>query len=229
MNDLLDFINAHAIWIYGILGVISLIALRATFSQIHAQREAFFGLERKRAAERLARSSIMFALTLAAFAVVIILYQGFSKNLDTREVVMVIPTVSLLAGTQTVDNSSIEPVFSQTTPFHELDPAGCLNLQATIIFPEENTTVSGILEIKGTANIVNFAFYKIEYKSIATDSIWRSIYADSKPCPDSESELGIWNTNLVTAGEYALRLVVTDTAGNASLPCVITIEIEASE
>ena len=229
MNDLLGFINAHAIWIYGILGVISLVALRATFSQIHAQREAFFGLERKWAAKRLARSSIVFALTLAAFAVVIILYQVFSKNLETREVVIVIPTVSLLAGTQTVDNSSIEPVSSQTTPFHELDPAGCLNLQATITFPEENTTVSGILEIRGTANIINFAFYKIEYKSIATDSIWRSIYADSTPRPDSESDLGTWDTNLVTAGEYALRLVVTDTAGNASLPCVITIEIEASE
>ncbi|MEX2030206.1 MAG: hypothetical protein WD906_04460 [Anaerolineales bacterium] len=43
--------------------------------------------------------------------------------------------------------------------------------------------------------------------------------------PVVEGNLGSWDTRGVAAGDYALRLVVTDAAGNAAPPCVIRVRI----
>jgi hypothetical protein len=43
--------------------------------------------------------------------------------------------------------------------------------------------------------------------------------------PIQQGDLGTWDTRLVVPGEYALRLVVTDTVGNAPQPCVILVRV----
>ncbi len=40
-----------------------------------------------------------------------------------------------------------------------------------------------------------------------------------------DSDLGFWDTTLVNPGDYGFRLVVTDTAGNAPLPCVRRVRV----
>ena len=106
---------------------------------------------------------------------------------------------------------------------------GCLNPDATLTSPQDGESISGTVKILGTANIQNFAFYKVEYRSLTPDSSWLTVSAGTVPvcegkCEISE-ELGSWDTSLVSPGEYGFRLVVTDTEGNAPLPCEIQVRV----
>ena len=101
-------------------------------------------------------------------------------------------------------------------------------LLLTMMFRRETPSFAlgakvGVVEITGTANIENFAFYKIEYLSTEPGSIWRAISAGTEPVLDDV--LGTWDTSLVPTGDYRFRLVVTDTAGNAPLPCAVQIRV----
>jgi hypothetical protein len=119
--------------------------------------------------------------------------------------------------------------FAPATPLspEEVDSAGCLNPEATLTSPEPEQTLSGVVEVRGMANIVNFAFYKVEIRELTAESIWRAISAGTEPKMDEL--LAVWDTSLVPAGGYALRLVVTDTAGNAPFPCAIRVRVVPTE
>ncbi len=95
-------------------------------------------------------------------------------------------------------------------------------------FPEDGSQLTGTVTIEGTATILNFAFYKYEYIELAAGSpapgaVWRAISAGT--IPKDDDDLGLWDTTLVIPGDYAFRLVVTDTAGNAPMPCVRRIRV----
>jgi len=42
--------------------------------------------------------------------------------------------------------------------------------------PANGDTLSGIVEVVGTANIENFAFYKLEYISLVPGAVWRAVW-----------------------------------------------------
>ncbi len=44
-----------------------------------------------------------------------------------------------------------------------------------------------------------------------------------------DDTLGAWDTRLIEPGAYLFRLVVTDTSGNAPYPCVIEVEVTATD
>jgi hypothetical protein len=79
------------------------------------------------------------------------------------------------------------------------------------------------VEIVGTADIASFAFYKIEVRSADPDSTWKAITAGTET--RENDVLGLWDVSLVEAGRYFLQLVVTDTAGNAPMPCAIQVDV----
>ena len=112
---------------------------------------------------------------------------------------------------------------STPLPAVVVDSAGCANLLATILTPATGESLTGVVEITGTADIANFAFYKYEYISLTAGAVWRAIQAGTQPRQDGV--LGTWDTRLVIPGDYALRLVVTDTVGNAPQPCVILVRV----
>jgi hypothetical protein len=114
-------------------------------------------------------------------------------------------------------------VTSTPLPVTEIDSAGCANPLATILTPATGESLTGAVEITGTADVADFAFYKYEYISLTPGAVWRAIGAGTLPTHDGL--LGTWDTTLVLPGEYALRLVVTDTAGNAPQPCVILVRV----
>jgi hypothetical protein len=125
-----------------------------------------------------------------------------------------------------------DAAFVTATPLQAggIDGAGCTNETATISSPLSNTTVQGEVEFLGTANIENFAFYKIEYHDLNPDSTWLTISASNQPvcvegCAGGEETLGTWDTSLVRPGQYAVQLVVTDTQSNAPHPCQILLQI----
>jgi hypothetical protein len=95
--------------------------------------------------------------------------------------------------------------------------------------------LAGKVEVRGTANIENFAFYVIEVSTLGNN--WLSVITSPKvtPVPSGpelsmpvvEGILGVWDTSLQEPGNYALRLTVYDSAGNSPLPCTIPITIQA--
>jgi hypothetical protein len=103
------------------------------------------------------------------------------------------------------------------------DSSGCSNPGATISSPSSGAQVQGLVEVRGSANIPNFAFYKIEIKASDSSANWQVVTAGNKPKLDDV--LGAWDTSLVINGVYLLQLVVTDTAGNAPLPCALEVVV----
>lgn len=117
------------------------------------------------------------------------------------------------------------------TPLPTLQPTeapvpggvGCSNPQATLSEPGFAAAVAGPVEVKGTADIPDFAFYKLEINGPATEGNWQTLSAGSAPV--SDGVLGTWDASLYTAGSYNFRLVVYDAGGNSPPPCVIPITI----
>ena len=78
------------------------------------------------------------------------------------------------------------------------------------------------MDLIGTAYIPNFGFYKYEIAPAGTQE-WATISADRTP--KKAESLGKWNTLSRGNGDYFLRLVITDNAGNSLEPCVIAIRV----
>ena len=71
--------------------------------------------------------------------------------------------------------------------------------------------LEGAVEIRGTANIDNFDYYKFEFRpEEATD--WSFVQSFEEPVVDDS--LGIWDTSTLSAGDYWFRLQVVQIDGN---------------
>ncbi|MBI3361452.1 MAG: hypothetical protein HY023_10120 [Chloroflexi bacterium] len=102
---------------------------------------------------------------------------------------------------------------------------GCPNPQVTITAPVAGAAVAGPVEVKGTASIPDFAFYKFELNGPGTEGNWRTLFTASAPV--SDGVLGNWDGSIYAPGSYLFRLVVYDAAGHTPAPCVIPITIVA--
>ncbi|HEY42826.1 MAG TPA: hypothetical protein G4O11_02470 [Anaerolineae bacterium] len=229
MEEILLFVEEQQTWIYLLLAIAGLIYVRSIFRSYRELRRAVFALERERAMSMLIRSGAMLALVFAALAAtfVVATFAGPALPLSSRQTPL--PTVSLLATPETGEEGLVED-FVTATPFDPMsvNSTGCQNPNATITSPVDGDSVSGVVNIFGAASIQNFAFYKLEYRRLAPDAEWIPVSAGTQHvCElcDITEELGTWNTSLVIPGDYAFRLVVTDTAGNAPLPCEIRLRV----
>ena len=81
------------------------------------------------------------------------------------------------------------------------------------------------MEFRGSANIDDFQFYKLELKGEATSGEWQTIFTSETPVTDGA--LGVWDTSALPAGAYAFRLIVVDKTGNYPIaPCEVNVTIE---
>jgi Tol biopolymer transport system component len=92
-------------------------------------------------------------------------------------------------------------------------------LTGVINQPILNQTVSGLVEIRGTALDTNLESYRIDYSPNAMPYFWVLIAQSNTPV--NNGVLGAWNTASVSDGEYILRLIVNDKAGNSLQNTVI--------
>ncbi|MGD2058216.1 MAG: hypothetical protein PVF85_04725 [Anaerolineales bacterium] len=229
MEEAILFIEANQSWIYLVLVLLAVIYSWLLLQAYQSLRGAVFGLERERAISRLTRAGAMLALIasgiLATF--VITTFAGPAIPPGLRPTPM--PTVSLLATSAPEGSAQGEPGASPTPlTVDMIDGSGCENPEATITSPDSGEAVRGEVELLGTANVTGFAFYKLEYHDLKAGSDWLAISASNQPvcegCAEEEF-LGVWDTSLVTPGQYAIQLVVTDTLGNAPLPCQILVQV----
>ncbi len=223
MAETLLFLEEFQGWIYLVLGVAALVYLRVTWRWYRSRRSTMFSLEREQATERLVRSATLLGLALTLLLATFAATTFLGPAIPASERPTPLPTVSLLVTPSAAPEGDEALATSTPLPAVVVDSAGCANPQATILTPATGESLTGIVEITGTADIPNFAFYKYEYINLSPGAVWRAIQAGTKPI--QQGDLGTWDTRLVIPGEYALRLVVTDTVGNAPQPCVILVRV----
>jgi hypothetical protein len=104
-------------------------------------------------------------------------------------------------------------------------PAACTSAGTQIISPKNGETLSGVVEVIGTASLPNFSFYKFEIQWPGTTD-WVTV--QSFEAPVAGGLLGTWDTRPLAEqpGNYMFRLVVVDNTGNFPEPCVISVAIE---
>lgn len=227
MEEALLLIQAYQTWIYIILGLALVVYGRLALRGWRANRVAEFGLERERARSGATRAGAMVAWIAAVAGLTFLTANFLGPAVPAEDRPTPLPTVSLLATPNTPAPGEAGPV-ATSLPLAVIDPTGCDNILATLTLPIEGAELSGTVAVEGTASIPNFAFYKYEYVELAAGSpapgaVWRAISAGTTPVVDGE--LGVWDTTLVVPGDYAFRLVVTDTAGNAPQPCAVRVRV----
>lgn len=104
-------------------------------------------------------------------------------------------------------------------------PPACPNLAVHITSPGIGANLGGIVEVRGTAAINNFWYYKLEWGNGESPRDWYWITAAYEPVV--EGGLGNWDTSLLPPGVYTLRLLVVDNTGNFPEPCGVTVNITA--
>lgn len=102
----------------------------------------------------------------------------------------------------------------------------CSDPRSVIVFPGVNQTLSGTVDVVGSATHENFQYYKLEY----------AVGADASPAADyfwfgggnSPVESGVlapFNTQELPNGAYTVRLTVVDNTGNFPAPCSVTVQV----
>lgn len=225
MHEALLFLDTFQAWVYLLLGLAGLAYLRLAVRWLGAYRSSIFALERERARARLIHAGVLLGAVCALGAANFLITTFAVPAVPASARPTAIPTISLLntptlssvsSGAETLNTSTPSPVVV-------LDPSGCQNPQATITAPLDGDAITGVVDFLGTARISNFAFYKLEYIRLMPGSVWRAVSAGTTPIV--EDRLGSWDTSLVLPGDYGFRLVVTDSAGNAPLPCAIRLQV----
>jgi hypothetical protein len=229
MNEILLFIKDLEYLIYIILGVLAAWQVRNFIVAWEELRAAAFGLEKEAAQNRLNRSAallvVLLFLTTAEFGLVSFIVPAMPEvnPLST-------PTLDLLATPTTtlaVESTELsESVQTQEPSETQQVQAGCIPGEVMISFPENAQTVSGVVEIEGSANITDFGFYKFEVSPANSDA-WLTIQAGD--VPKTDDMLGFWDTTQLEPGNHSLRLVVVDNQGLQRDPCVVDIFVEMED
>jgi hypothetical protein len=87
------------------------------------------------------------------------------------------------------------------------------NLSMAITYPKPSSIISGSVVVKGSADIENFAGYKLEYSSISSPDAWAPIVEQSTK-PIDNGILAIWSVGNPD-GQYNLRLTISNTDGES--------------
>lgn len=212
MEDVVRLLSEHEFRLYGLLGAVALICLALALLAVRRLGRTPFGLERA-----LARRSLNNALTglLACLALGVSLYLAnryvtpawFAEPTDLppefRPTVAPTATPILSAGPLTVDSSGCDPDRVMLTQ------------------PTGGARLTGEVEVLGTANVPNLAFYRIEISGVTTNGAWVTLNVGNEP--KVNGRLGVFNVNSYQAGEYAFRLVVTDNLGQAYPACAVAV------
>lgn len=213
MEDALALITRYEIWIYTLLGVAALINLGLFWVAAQRVEVTPFGLEKAAARRRqnaaLAGVFLMLALGAALFVSSRYLIPALS----------VPPATELPPEFQPTEVPTATPV--QSSGPVVVDSSGCVKDTVMLTRPANGERIAGGYQIQGTANIENFAFYRVEISGAPTSGAWVTLSVGNEP--KVNGGLGEFNTNTYPPGEYAFRLVVTDNLGNARPPCVIAV------
>ncbi|HUV26237.1 MAG TPA: hypothetical protein VMW34_02620 [Anaerolineales bacterium] len=229
MEEALSFFRTYEMWMYVILVLAGLVYIRRFILAWEELRRAAFGLERESAQSHLNQSAgmlvLLFIMAVAIFVVVSFVAPAFPASIPLQT-----PTMDLLASPSTTiegeaaqdqDATPTADLLSLTATVQVIGE-GCVPGQIMLSDPVDGSEISGVVIIKGTADVQNFGFYKYEVARLG-DTVWQTIQAGREI--KQESELGQWDTRTLAPGDYMLRLIVIDNQGETLEPCVIRVNV----
>ena len=119
------------------------------------------------------------------------------------------------------------PALPTALPTVSLFEGGCIADEIDISFPETGETIRGAISVIGTANIVDFGYYKLDIAK-SQQELWSTFQAGSSVVIDNVLDDN-FDSSLFTPGEYVIQLVIVDVEGESQTPCRIPIIIAAPE
>jgi hypothetical protein len=241
MTTLVKLVSEYYIWLIGACALGILFYIGRAIMAHREKNRAIFTLEKEAASSTRIRSlGMAFVLLIVAigfYSTATYLEPNLELEVDNEPT----PTV-LLQPTPTPTSGPPTPTLTprptrtprptqtseppQVTPTHTSVPVvlpSCPNPQARLTSPTVNAGLKGAVEVRGSANIDNFDFYKFEMRAAGTVD-WSTLELFREPV--SDGILGIWNTSALPPGAYDFRLVVVDKTGNYPTPCEVQVTIE---
>jgi hypothetical protein len=218
MLTFLTFLHDYEFAGYYLLGLISLWYIyRFIAAQIHLSK-TIFGLERQlflaRRTGALGRLALIALLVGGIYAAVHI---GLPQAQSAEHIRQAAIAASRPAPT---------PTPTPMTQFG-VDVSGCTDAKATILLPKPGDAVKGTVSIRITADILNFAFYKIELGRPDEPDVWTTLYNDNNAAPVAEPYTWPWDSSTVPPGVYHLRLTVMAADLTFPTPCIVPIQVLA--
>jgi hypothetical protein len=216
MIAFLTFLHDYEIVFYYLLGLIS---LRFIYQLIAAQiqlSKTIFGLEHQLFLGR--RTGALGRLALVA-VIVGAIYSSVHA---------VLPQAQSAEQTRLAVISAHQPTPTLTpTPMQEfgVDVSGCTNTKAAILAPKPGDAVKGKIIIRLTADIPNFAFYKLELSRADEPDVWSTLYNDNTSAPEAQPASWTWDSATVPPGVYHLRLTVVAADLTYPTPCIVPIQV----
>lgn len=225
LNELFKLLEQFEIFFYVFLGIIAFIYSQRLIVAIDELKDATFQLEREAAMRRF-RSALGVIILLLLFAGLIFISITFIAPNIPWDGLLSTPTMDLLATpTPTIEPTEEVVLFpNEQTPTPNTNETGCVPGILEWNYPLEGDQISGVVEPLGTVNFPNLGFYKYEYAPVDSET-WTSISVGNVVVENAPLG-GVWNTELVTPGEYMLRLVAIDSQNNYLPPCLITVQIK---
>ncbi|HEY9077613.1 MAG TPA: hypothetical protein VIO61_13855 [Anaerolineaceae bacterium] len=224
MGELLRFLEQYEVWIYALVGIISLIYFRKLVQSWQQYRGTVFGMEREQAHGNFIASLTILVLlgllVVGEFVIVSFVVPGFPER-----TYLPTPTLNPLAtATATLPAApGGTPTPSGATPT-PLVTEGCQPGRIEWITPVAGAQIKGNVELKGTVNVPNLGFYKYEFSQPAAKT-WTTIAAGNSP--KVNGVIGFWNTSTLVPGDYLLRLVVVDNKNQTLPACIVPVRVMA--
>jgi len=234
---MINFVESYENVLYGILGFLGLWYLRDYIVATQKLRIGTYIVERETAIND---RNIAMSVLIGLSGMICMVYFGARSILPAMDTILSVPNnlnedVVMITKVPTVTPDVILLLPGQATPVvsKELDTrrrvntqipiggSGCDNKKAVIYSPLPGAVLSGKVEVQGTADIVDFAFYVLEISTLGDN--WLTVH--TQDIPVSSDILGNWNASFYPQGEYGFRLVVYNAAGAYPVPCVIPIYI----
>ncbi len=252
MEIILAWLGRQALFIYIICLIVAFAYVVAATNMRRRRDAAQFSLEREVHHQRMTRSWLMAALSLALGGLIFIIRTFVLPPLPvpqtatptarvglytpTPETVIVstpevtatqVLTEVVVSAPTVVATNTPEP--SPTPPPQALTQPDCPSPASQITSPVAGSKLSGVVEINGTATLNAFSYYKFEVVFPGADT---PNFISQYITPVENGYLGPWDISDPTlyppGGPYLFQLVVVDIYGNTT-SCTIPVNIVAPE
>ena len=230
MAEVLRFFVQYEAVLYFVIGLGGILYLYRFWLAWQEVSSAVYELEREASRTRLNQAAVtLFALLIFAFIIFVMV--TFVATTLPAQSLLATPTLDLTIAASGGPTPSSQGTVSLATatplPTVSVDPEACIPESINISAPESGDTLRGAVEVRGTVDVANFGFYKLEYAR-AEEELWLTIQAGRNTVRDNVL-VESWDTSRLPAGRYVLQLIVTDSAGEELPPCRIPVSIETAE
>lgn len=228
MTVLIELIDNFAIWIYVACALTILVYLRVIFLARRERGASLFTIEKEVATGRAYRATftilgLLVIISLVAFVDFSLAPSlGVAVGSSTPQGPLVLPTATSTPVPPTPTATATRgplirptPPWTPTpeaTPTPALVPAVCADPGATITYPRENEVLQGVVEVRGSAYIDSFSYYKVEF-CFGGSCGEPHVIDELKYSPVNDGVLVVWDTAGMS-GPVTLRLSVVRSDGN---------------